>query len=49
MENKLVNHIRKMLDLDSDMIEIRVEFVENIPLDKSGKRMAVVSKIKAGL
>jgi len=45
MEIELVSHIRKVLDLSSE-IEFDVDFVDNIPLDRSGKLMKVVSKLE---
>ncbi|MCJ7431294.1 phenylacetate--CoA ligase family protein [Candidatus Bathyarchaeota archaeon] len=43
METELVGHIRKVLNLDSD-VEVEVHFVNEIPVDKSGKMMKVISK-----
>jgi len=45
MEIEFASHIRKVLDLDSE-IEFEVDFVDDIPLDKSGKLMKVVSKME---
>lgn len=44
MESELASHIRKVLDLGSE-IEIEVYFVDNFQLDKSGKLRKVVSKL----
>ena len=46
MEKELVAHIEKMLRIDASKITFEVKFVESIPLDKSGKLMAVVSELK---
>ena len=46
METELVVHMKKMLKLDAFEITFKTRFVENIPLDKSGKLMAVVSELK---
>jgi len=43
MEAELVDHIRKVLSLSSEM-QVEVHFVDEIPVDKSGKLMKVVSK-----
>jgi len=49
METELVAHIKKMLNIDEHKITFKVKFVENIPLDKSGKLMIVVSELKTNL
>jgi len=49
METELVAHMKKMLNLDAFEITFKTRFVENIPLDKSGKLMAVVSELKMNL
>lgn len=46
LQTKLESHIRKVLNIDKAQIEFRVKFVDDIPLDKSGKLMAVVSEVK---
>jgi phenylacetate-CoA ligase len=43
METELVEHIRKVLNLSSE-VGVEVHFVNEIPLDKSGKMMKVISK-----
>jgi len=43
--NELVGHVRHTLGFGDD-IEIDVKFVDELPLDKSGKLMAVVSEVK---
>lgn len=49
METELVAHIKKTLNIDTYRITFKVKFVENIPLDKSGKLAAVVSELKTNL
>ncbi len=46
LQTKLETHIRKVLNINDDQIEFRVRLVDDIPLDKSGKLMAVVSEVK---
>jgi len=46
MEIELVSHIRKVLDLDCET-EFEVDFVDDIPIDKSGKLLKVVSKLES--
>jgi phenylacetate-CoA ligase len=43
METELVGHIRRVLNLSSQ-IQVEVHFVNEIPVDKSGKLMKVISK-----
>jgi phenylacetate-CoA ligase len=43
IETELVGHIRRMLNLGSE-IQVEVHFVAEIPVDKSGKLMKVISK-----
>jgi len=38
-----------MLDLEACGIAFKVKFVNDIPLNRSGKLMAVVSKLKTNL
>jgi acyl-coenzyme A synthetase/AMP-(fatty) acid ligase len=45
-ERELVGHFAEMLKLDLARIRFRVEFVDEIPLDPSGKLMAVVSNVR---
>ena len=47
VKDELVAHFRKMLRITADEVALEVKFVENIPLDKSGKLAAVVSELKA--
>ena len=46
MEIELVSYIRKVLQLDPE-ITFEVDFVDDIPLDRSGKLMKVVSKLES--
>jgi phenylacetate-CoA ligase len=46
METELAAHMQKMLSLEELGITFETRFVENIPLDKSGKLMAVVSELR---
>lgn len=49
MKTELVAHIKRMLDLEACGIAFKVKFVNDIPLNRSGKLMAVVSKLKTNL
>jgi phenylacetate-CoA ligase len=46
MELELVRHMNKMLDLGESEVTFEVEFVDEIPLDKSGKLRKVVSELE---
>lgn len=46
MEKELVEHLRKVLNLDEDDVTFEIEFDDDIPFDKSGKFSAVVSMLK---
>jgi phenylacetate-CoA ligase len=46
MENELVKHIGKMLNVSKEEVTFEVEFRDNIPFDKTGKFSAVVSELK---
>lgn len=46
MEEELVAHLEKMLNVTKDDLAFDVRFVDDIPIDKTGKFSAVVSKIK---
>jgi phenylacetate-CoA ligase len=46
MELELVRHMKKMLDLSEFEVTVEVEFVDEIPLDKSGKLRKVVSELE---
>jgi len=45
MENELMTHIRKQLNMDPRETTIEIKFVEEIPLRSTGKLMAVVSEL----
>ena len=45
MKNELISHMRKMLNISEDELNIEVEFVEEMPLDKSGKFRKVISEV----
>jgi phenylacetate-CoA ligase len=45
MENELMTHIRKQLNMDPDEITIEIRSVEDLPLRSTGKLMAVVSEL----
>lgn len=47
IEVELVAHLKKMFKLDMNDVRLEIKFVEDIPLDKSGKLMAVVSELKS--
>jgi len=44
---KLAAHIRKMLKIDKYEISFEIKFVEDIPIDRSGKLRAVVSELSS--
>jgi len=46
METELVAYIKKMIDTDACEVKFEVKFVEDIPLSKTGKLMAVVSELE---
>lgn len=46
MEAELLKHMRRTLRVDDSEVSIEVEFVDEIPPDKSGKLRKVVSEIK---
>jgi len=45
VEKELVRHLRRTLNVNEDQAKFEVRFVENIPLDKSGKLRKVVSEL----
>jgi len=45
MKAELIAHLRRMLKLGASDVEFEVEFVDNIPLDRSGKLRKVISEI----
>ena len=45
MENELVTHLQKVLNVKRDEIALEIEFDREIPLDKTGKFSAVVSEL----
>ena len=45
MRVELIAHMRRMLGMDESEVVIDVEFVDSIPLDKSGKLRKVLSAI----
>lgn len=45
MRTELIAHMRRMLGINEADVTIDVEFVDNIPLDKSGKLRKVISEI----
>ena len=44
-EKELVEHFSKVLNLEGDQVKFEVEFVNDVPLDKSGKFRIVVSEL----
>ena len=46
MEAELVEHFKQFLKLGASRVDFEVEFVDEIPLDKSGKLRKVVSELK---
>jgi len=49
VERELVEHLRKMLHIEMEEITFDIRFVEEIPLDKSGKLMIVSSELRQQL
>jgi len=47
MKVELIAHLDKMFKLDMNDVKMEIKFVEDMPLDKSGKLMAVVSELKS--
>lgn len=47
MEVELPQHFRRFLNLDVSEVDFEVVFVDEIPLDKSGKLRKVISEIRA--
>jgi phenylacetate-CoA ligase len=45
-ETELMDHIKRMLNIGDYEVRFEVEFVGDIPLDKSGKHRKVISEIK---
>lgn len=48
MKTELVSHLERIFKLDSD-VRFQINFTEHIPLDKSGKLMAVSSELESDL
>lgn len=46
MEKELVQHFMKILSVKEGAVDFDVEFVDDFPLNKSGKLMSVVSEVK---
>ena len=46
MAAELVRHMHKMLDVNESELSVVVEFVDEIPLDKSGKLRKVISEVR---
>lgn len=46
MEVELLAYVRKLFNVGESEVSCEVEFVDDIPLDKSGKLMKVVSELK---
>jgi acyl-coenzyme A synthetase/AMP-(fatty) acid ligase len=44
-EGELISHFQKTLDITDDFVHFDVEFVDDIPVSKSGKIRFVVSEI----
>jgi len=49
METELLAHFEEMFNIDMHEVTFKVKFVGSIPLDKSGKLMAVSSELKTKL
>jgi len=46
MKMELLEYLRKLFRVDESTVTFEIEFVDDIPLDKSGKLMKVVSELK---
>jgi phenylacetate-CoA ligase len=46
MSSSLIAHLKSKLKLDTYNVDFEVDFVDDIPLDKGGKLMAVVSELR---
>jgi len=46
LRSELLMHIKRMLNSKLNEVEFNVEFVEDLPLNKTGKHRAVVSELK---
>lgn len=46
IEKELVTHLRRVLSISEDEVAFEIEFVDDIPLDKSGKFKIVVSELE---
>jgi phenylacetate-CoA ligase len=46
MENELVMHLKRKLNVKEDEVTFEIEFDDDIPFDKTGKFSAVVSELK---
>ena len=49
VEKELVEHLRNMLHIEVEEVTFDIRFVEEIPLDKSGKMMIVSSELRQQL
>jgi phenylacetate-CoA ligase len=47
VEIELLAHLKTMFKLNMNEVRFEIKFVEDIPLDRSGKLMAVVSELKS--
>ncbi len=47
MRGELVRHMRSMLGLSGSEVTIEVEFVDELPLDKSGKLRKIISELES--
>ncbi|MEM2506066.1 MAG: hypothetical protein QXF61_03385 [Nitrososphaeria archaeon] len=45
LATELVAHLKKSLNIEDETVDFKVRFVDDIPLDKSGKLMIVLSKL----
>ena len=43
-EVELVSHLRRVLAIDEAQVDLRVSFLDEIPVHRSGKLMAVISE-----
>lgn len=46
MGSEFAAHFRRLLKVDESEVAVEVEFVDDIPLDKTGKLMKIVSELK---
>jgi phenylacetate-CoA ligase len=49
MEKELMGHLQETLKFRSDLVTLRIQFVKDIPLDKTGKLRKIISELNQTL